>query len=133
MKTKTWSDKTANDGKHYQKIGKRYHPVSDICAYNGLTKGAWLVVVADNCTSVRKCIDPDNAAVEAAFKITEDKLVTIIAKACEARPKSTPLTPLEQKAIKAYYAVMGKEKMLMFNYTSMQDMAQQILATVKGV
>ena len=130
-KIPTWPDKTINDGKLYQKIGKRYHPVSDLHAHDGLKQGAWLVVVDGGCTSVRKCIEPDKASVEAAFKITEDKIVNIIAKACEARPKSIPITPLEQKAIKAYYKVMGGEKLLMFNYQSMYGMAQEILAAVK--
>lgn len=130
-KIPTWPDKTINDGKLYQKIGKRYHPVSDLHAYDGLEQGAWLVVVDGGCTSIRRCIEPDKASVEAAFKITVDKLVNIIAKASEARPKSTPLTPLEQKAIKAYYKVMGDEKMLMFNCQSMHGIAQEILAAVK--
>ena len=130
-KIPTWPDKTINDGKLYQKIGKRYHPVSDLHAYDGLEQGAWLVMVDSDCTSIRKCIEPDKASVEAAFKITEDKIVNIIAKACEARPKSTLLTPREQKAIKAYYKVMGEEKLLMFNYQSMYGMAQEILAAVK--
>ncbi len=130
-KTSNWSNRSLNDGHHYQKIGKRYHKISDLNALDGLSNGAWLVVVEKGCTSIKKCIEPDNAAVEAAFKITEEKLVKIIGKACEARPKSTPLSPLEQKAIKAYYKVMGEEKILMFQYQSMYDMAQEILKAVK--
>ena len=130
-KTSNWSNRSLNDGHHYQKIGKRYHKISDLNALDGLSNGAWLVVVEKGCTSIKKCIEPDNAAVEAAFKITEEKLVKIIAKACEARPKSTPLTPLEQKAIKAYYEVMGEGKTLMFQYQSLYGMAQEILKAVK--
>ena len=129
-KTSNWSNWSLNDGHHYQKIGKRYHKISDLNALDGLSNGAWLVVVEKGCTSIKKCIEPDNAAVEAAFKITEEKLVKIIGKACEARPKSTPLSPLEQKAIKAYYKVMGEEKTLMFQYKSMYDMAREILTEV---
>ena len=129
-KTSNWSNRSLNDGHHYQKIGKRYHKISDLNALDGLSNGAWLVVVEKGCTSIKKCIEPDNAAVEAAFKITEEKLVKIIGKACEARPKSTPLSPLEQKAIKAYYKVMGEEKTLMFQYQSMYDMAKDILTEV---
>ena len=129
-KTSSWSNRNLNDGHHYQKIGKRYHKISDLNAFEGLPIGAWLVVVEKGCTSIRKCVEPENAAVEAAFKITEEKLVKIIAKACEARPKSTPLTALERKAIKAYYKVMGEEKILMFQYQSMYDMAKEILTEV---
>ena len=129
-KTSSWSNRNLNDGHHYQKIGKRYQKISDLNALDGLSTGAWLVVVEKGCTSIRKCLEPENAAVEAAFKITEEKLVKIIAKACEARPKSTLLTPLERKAIKAYYKVMGEEKILMFQYQSMYDMAKEILTEV---
>ena len=129
-KTSSWSNRNLNDGHHYQKIGKRYHKISDLNALDGLSTGAWLVVVEKGCTSIRKCVEPDNAAVETAFQITQEKLVKIIAKACEARPKTTPLTPLEQKAIKAYYKVMGEEKILMFQYQSMDDMAKEILTEV---
>ena len=129
-KTSSWSNRNLNDGHHYQKIGKRYQKISDLNALDGLSTGAWLVVVEKGCTSIRKCVEPENAAVEAAFQITEEKLVKIIAKACEARPKSTLLTPLERKAIKAYYKVMGEEKILMFQYQSMYDMAKEILTEV---
>lgn len=129
-KTPSWSDRRLNDGHHYQKIGGRYHKISDLNALDGLSTGAWLVVVEKGCTSIRKCVEPDNAAVEAAFQITEEKLVKIIGKACEARPKSTPLTDKELKAIKAYYKVMGQEKTLMFQYQSIFDMAKEILMEV---
>ena len=129
-KIPNWSDRTLNDGKHYQKIGKRYHAVSDLNAFDGLSNGNWLVVVDSGRNSARKCIEPDNAALEAAFCVAEEKLVKIISKACEARPKSTPLTPREQRAIKAYYKIMGKEKILMFEYQSMYDMAREILTEV---
>ena len=125
-----WSDRTLNDGKHYQKIGKRYHAVSDLNALDGLSNGNWLVIVDKGSTIVRKCIEPDNATLESAFQVAEDKLAEIISKACEARPKSTLLTPRERRAIKAYYKIMGKEKILMFQYQSIYDIAREILTEV---
>ena len=95
---------TVNDGKIYQKIGKRYFPVNDIYAYEGLGEGSWLVTVGNGCTSIRKSITPDTAAVEIAFKITEDKLTKIISKYVEAKPSRTPLTPKEKRAMAAYYS-----------------------------
>lgn len=121
-----------NDGKLYQKIGKRYHAVSDIHAYEGLSEGAWLVTVDEGCTSVRQSLTPDTAAVEVAFKLSEEKLAKIITKHCEARPKKLLLTERERKAITAYYKVMGKDKMLYFEYPAIQTMAQEILKEVRG-
>ena len=121
-----------NDGKLYQKIGKRYHAVSDIHAYEGLSKGSWLVTVDAGCTSVRQSLTPDTAAIEIAFRLSEDKLARIISKHCEARPKQRLLTKREQKAIAAYYKVMGKDKVLYFEYPAIQTMAQEILKDVRG-
>lgn len=122
-----------NDGKIYQKIGRRYYAVRDIHAYDGLGNGSWLVVVDNGCTSIRQSLTPDTAAVEAAFKIAEEKLVKILAKASEAKlaNKSIPMTKREQKAWKAYTKVMGKERTLCFEYDSLYDMAQNILEELR--
>lgn len=119
-----------NDGKLYEKVGKRYKPVRDCHAYDGLSKGCWLIQVTDNCTSISQTVTPDNAAIEHAAKIAVEKLVKIIAKASEARMKSTrtPLTKKEIKAIKAYNDVMGEEKTLYFEYSSIYGMAEEIIA-----
>ena len=123
---------TVNDGKIYQKIGKRYFPVNDIYAYEGLGEGSWLVTVGNGCTSIRKSITPDTAAVEIAFKITEDKLTKIISKYVEAKPSRTPLTPKEKRAMAAYYKVMNGEGLLMFTYPSIQQMSEDILKDVRN-
>ena len=122
---------TVNDGKMYQKVGKRYFPVNDIYAYDGLGEGSWLVTVGNGCTSIRKSITPDTAAVEIAFKITEDKLTKIISKYVEAKPNRTPLTPKEKRAMAAYYKVMNGEGLLMFTYPSIQQMAEDILKDMR--
>ena len=132
MKQLDSPNKTLNDGKLYQKIGKRYYPVSDLNAFDGLAKGSWLVTVDDGCISTRVCVEPNNAAVDAAFGITEEKLVTILAKACEARPKLTALTTKELRAMKAYLKVMGKDRTIMFSYSSLSDIAKEIITSVKG-
>jgi len=132
-KTYPYLDKTVNDGKLYQKIGKRYYPISDLFAYDGLWKGAWLVTVDDACISTRKSVEPDNIAVEVAFKYAADRLTEIIAKHSEARPKSIALTPLEQKAIKAYHDVMGNEKILYFDYPSIATIAEEIIAEIRKI
>ncbi len=57
----------------YEKRGRRYHPVHDTAAMDGLGNGAWLVVVRDGLVSVRKAVDdgPEVARVAAvADKLT---------------------------------------------------------------
>lgn len=135
MKTVTTKEKKSMvtySGTLYQKVGKRYHPVRDSHAYDGLGNGSWLVVVDEGCTSIRQSLTPDTAAVEVAFKITEERLVRILAKASEARfSEKIEMTPREQKAVKAYQKAIGEEKTLYFEYDSLYGMAQTILKELR--
>ena len=80
------------DNQLYKKVGRKYIPASDICAYDGLREGWWLVKVSSGSTSIRSCVYPAKAELQAAIKDKEDQLVDIIRKASEARPKKTPLS-----------------------------------------
>ena len=122
-----------NDGRLYEKVGKRYHAVRDIHACEGLGNGSWLIVVDNGFTSIRESLTPDTAAVEAAFKIAEEKLVKILAKASEAKlsKRSIPMTKRERKAWKAYDDVMKGEKFLYFEYDSLYGIAQNILKELR--
>lgn len=126
-----------NDGKLYEKVGKRYKPVRDIHAYDGLGQGCWLVRVDEGCTSISHVVNPDNAPREAAAKIAAEKVVKILSKASEARyvgekdkwgVSRTPLSKRELKAIAAYNEVMGEEKTMYFQYPSLYDMANEIIS-----
>ena len=76
----------------YKKVGRKYVPVNDPWAYDGLREGYWLVKVASGSTSIRSCVYPAKAELQAAIRDKEDQLVDIIRKAGEARPKSVPLS-----------------------------------------
>lgn len=85
------------DQRLYRKVGKKFVPVNDPYAYDGLRNGFWLIQVKDGSTSIRQEIYPDKASLHAAARLMEDKLVQIICKACEARPNQTELSPQEKK------------------------------------
>lgn len=118
-----------NDGKLYEKVGKRYKPVASTCAYDGLYNGCWLIRIADGMTTTCMSVEPDNAAVEFAFNGAADKIVKILHKASEARfaRGPIPLTKREIKAVKAYNDAMGGEKTLRFEYNSLSDIAREIV------
>lgn len=116
----------------YEKIGEEYVPVRDTEAFDGLSNGCHLVVIERGCTSSKRTVEPSTSSVQLAYFLVQRKIENIIAKACEARPKSTPLTKKEQRAIKAYYDIMGKEKMLMFTWPSIHDIAEQITDSIKN-
>jgi len=106
-------------------------PTNDPYATDGLSQGCWLVRVEPGCTSIRHCIEPSHASVDFAFWMMADKIANIIAEASEARVKSKPLTKKEEKALKAFYDVLGEEKLLYFEYPSIQNIAEKITDTVR--
>jgi len=108
-----------------------YEQVNDPYALDGLSKGCWLVKVEPGSTSIRTCVEPSNASVDFAFWMMSDKLASIISDASEARAKSKGLTAREQKALKAFYKVMGEEKILYFEYPAIQDIADKIIQKVR--
>ncbi len=44
------------DERLYRKVGKKFVPINDPYAYDGLRNGFWLIQVKDGCTSICSCI-----------------------------------------------------------------------------
>jgi len=110
----------------YKKVGRKYIPVNDPYAINGLREGFWLVKVAPGSTSIRQAVYPHKAEIQAAAKDKEDKLVEIIRKASEARPQSNPLTPEALADWQAFIAKHGQQFSLL-EYPSIQENAEKII------
>jgi hypothetical protein len=119
------------DQRLYRKVGKKFVPVNDPYAYDGLRDGFWLIQVKDGCTSIRQEVYPDNACIHAAARLMEKELIEIIRKACEARPSKTPLSPEEKKDWDKFIKKHGKS----FNtlhYPSIQENAEKIIKVLLG-
>ena len=117
------------DQRVYRKVGKKFVPVNDPYAYDGLREGFWLIKIDKGCTSIRQQIYPDKAPLTAAARLIEDKLIDIIRKASEARPAKTALTPEEKKDWDKFIAKHGDS----FNtlcYPSMQENAEKIVMAI---
>ena len=110
---------------YYIKRGKKYYPVNDPGAYDGLSKGAWLVTVNKGCTSIRTAIDIKNIKLEAALKYLEDELCNAISEASKMRPSSYPISDKERKAWKAFEKIMGKDMPKYCEYPSNQEIANK--------
>jgi hypothetical protein len=110
----------------YRKVGKRYIPINDPNAYHGLDEGYWLVKVAPGCTSIRQCVYPDRAEIQAAMHNKADCIMDIIRKAGEARPQKIKLTKSEREDWKTFIAKLGKS-FNMLAYPSLHDVAEQIV------
>ena len=110
----------------YRKVGKRYIPVNDPNAYHGLDEGYWLVKVAPGCTSIRQCVYPDRAEIQAAAHNKQEKLMEIVRKAGEARPQKIPLTKEEHEDWTAFIKKHGKSFSILC-YPSLHDVSEQII------
>lgn len=120
---------TKEDQRVYRKVGKKFVPVNDPYAYDGLGEGFWLIKIDKGCTSIRQQIYPEKAALTAAARLIEDKLIDIIRKASEARPTKVPLTPEEKKDWEKFIAKHG-ERFSTLCYPSIQENAEKIVAAL---
>lgn len=111
----------------YKKEGRRYVPVHDTEAYNGLPNGCWMVKIEDGSTSVREAIQPNMAALKFAALIKSQKICAYLSKASEARPHQTKLTKKQLQIFRMFENLPTKDKLLYWQYDSLNDMAEKIL------
>ena len=85
---------------YYEKIGRRYVPVSeyDNDLLDSFTRGTHLVQVYPGGASRRYNIDPAYAPMIAAGRVAEDAICKAISRASELRPKQTPITLGQKRA-----------------------------------
>jgi hypothetical protein len=117
------------DQRLYRKVGKKFIPANDPYSYDGLREGFWLIHITQGCTSIRQQIYPEKSAITAATRLIEDRLIDIIRKASEARPRNIPLTPEQKKDWEKFIAKHGEA----FNtlcYPSIQENAEKILMAI---
>lgn len=110
----------------YRKQGKRYIQVTDDNSYFGLQEGYWLVKIAPGCTSIRQCVYPDKAEIQAAAHNKQDKLLDIIREAGEARPQKIKLTKEEHKDWQAFIKKHG-DSFSILCYPSLQEVTEKII------
>jgi len=112
----------------YKKVGRRYEPVHDSEAYNGLSNGCWLVKVENGCTSTRQAKEPAMAALQFATIIASNKISKYLAEVSQARPSVQEYTNKQKKAFKVMSEILGeKDKFFYWQYESMHGMAEKIV------
>jgi len=110
----------------YKKVGRKYVAINDPCAYDGLREGYWLVKIASGSTSIRSCVYPAKAELQAAIRDKEDQLFDIIRKASEARPQRRPISEQAKADWELLVARNGKEFSTL-EYPSIQENAENII------
>jgi hypothetical protein len=112
----------------YEKRGRKYIPVHDTEAHNGLENGCWLIQVENGCTSIRKTVEPATAALQFATLIASNKIAKFLSEASEARPSVTEYTKKQKQAFKIIKEMLPeKDKFFYWQYDSMQGMAEKIV------
>ena len=83
----------------YEKVGRRYIPVSEYDAdlMRSFPNGAHMVMCYPSGESTRYNIDPAYAPLIAAGRVAEDAVSHAINKAMELRPQKQPITERQQK------------------------------------
>lgn len=114
---------------YYEKRGRRYHPVReyDNNLMDSLPKGAHLIVTTPGHQSTRYNVVPEHAPLLAALRMHRNRLANLMIEAGKARPAGNRmLSEKEQKAVAAYYSVMGKEAVLSFEWPSFNEILDKL-------
>lgn len=110
----------------FKRVNGHYIPVSDPWATEGLRDGWWLVQVRPGNTTIRQCIHPDKAPIEAAARELEHKLVDVIRAASLAQPAVSNMTPELKQAWDELVEKFGDE-LNTLKYPSFVENAQKII------
>jgi len=97
---------------YYEKIGRRYVPVSEYDSeyLDSFSKGNHLVMVYPGGSSRRFNIDPAYAPMIAAGRVAEDAISSAVVKASEMRPHNRPVTLKQKKAWEALAKAFGNDR-----------------------
>jgi hypothetical protein len=99
----------------FEKRGRRYYPVHETVALDGLRLGSWVVTVmrrdGGTLTTLRETVKPDHAAVIASIAHAREAMEHAMHEANSVtRPANRPMSPKQKRAFRAYQAVMAEDK-----------------------
>lgn len=113
----------------YEKRGRRYYPVHDTAAMDGLPDGTWYLDVKGGRRIAVRAEDSDSvfspiAAIPALSQAICDAMTE--ASACQLRTRSTAASEREREAFAAWAAVMGDELPLSLERPSVHEVAVKV-------
>lgn len=119
----------------YEKRGRRYVPVAEHDRYDALTEGAYLLIVKPGSRSMCRLVKPASGEVEAAIHIAYAAMVDAMRRTNESSEPMGLLTEKEKqlarKALEAYRAVWGRERMVSYRGVSMHDVVDAGIQALK--
>ncbi len=112
----------------YEKIDRRYVPVSEYKTSDYIRGGHYLLHVQPGSTSWRYLLNPEYANLDAGLKEFKDLLVQELSEASKLRPISVKMSKKEIGAWEKYKEVMGEKNIPMyFGYDSFYDMVDNAI------
>ncbi len=113
----------------YEKVGRRYKPVSETCAWDAWPQGAHLVVVEPGTRSARYNVEPDHAAILAAAGPLRQKIIDLVRDKLHARPSRPLATQKQINAWNAFKAAMGNDAYCV-EYASLSEISEAVVDLV---
>lgn len=114
----------------YEKVGRRYKPVQDTDACNGLTNGSWLITVQNGLHKCRKPIDDEEGLKKfaAITRYLEEWIANELMKlsAYQYGRNAGPLSAKEKEGYAAWESVMGKDSIMWMTKESAYGVAKAI-------
>jgi hypothetical protein len=118
----------------YEKRGRRYHPVQDTAAIDGLTNGTWIIRVEDGMRSYYRLANTGPTLEQIAAQATLTEAICEIVQAeCRNQPGRNcreTLTPREQKAYAAFMDIAGPDATCWFTREGTWTVARRISGTI---
>lgn len=114
----------------YKKEGRKYIPVADTEALAGLDNGCWMVNIQNGSTQCRRAVEPATAAFEFAALLKSQKICDYLFEASKARPQNREYTKKQKQIIKQMSELPDKDKLMYWEYDSIQGMADNILKRI---
>ena len=119
----------------YEKRGRRYFPVAERDAFDGVPKGWWLVHVVPGGMSARRVVDPAFAETEAAMRSAEEAMTEAM-RARQEPQMDWRRVPVRsearyKRAWEAWRREVGDDIGIFFEGVSMRDVVQAGLEALR--
>ena len=110
----------------YKKVGRKYVPINDPCAWDGLSEGVWIVTVKPGVKTARIQVLEDFDGLSSALESFKQDLIDSMYDASTAKP-SKEMTKSEKKHWDEYVAKAGKDVLAYFSYAGLYGIAENAI------
>jgi hypothetical protein len=110
----------------YKKVGRKYVPINDPHAWDGLSEGVWIVTVKPGVKTAQIKVSEDFDGLSAALETFRQDLIDSMHEASIAKP-AKEMTKAEKKHWDEYVAKAGKDVLSYFSYAGLYGIADNAI------